>query len=464
MLSVQDPSESVEDRLGTVAVVDVPVEDQHPFGAALGEGVRGGDSHVVEQAEAHRPVALGVVPGRAQAAEGEAAVAGEQALRGPGGASGRVERCFVGPCARPRCPGRSSRRPVGRTPRSHRCAPRCGRASMLARRPRAPRPARLPASRARSIAASIGDAGVRRSPDGRRCRAGARTGGDVEEHSRGTVAARLAQSTANPSSTSPSSAAEPPACTSRFAPPRRAAGPSWSRASRSPRAPATGPRAGWRRHWRPATPPSSTRSDTLEAGRGPAGRRRSRCSRARRRTRSHELQARGVQFDTDPEGGLALGLEGGHSARRIVHAGGSRDGARDHGLPRLRGGSRHGLAVLEGSVGRPAGATERNARESSPTPGEVSAPRHRPRHRGRRGAMGAHDQSLGGDRRRGRDGACRRGRVGRPRVLPVPSHRAVAARQRRRRQAHHRGRARRGGPCSTRAGSSSPTSSPHATR
>jgi L-aspartate oxidase len=39
-----------------------------------------------------------------------------------------------------------------------------------------------------------------------------------------------------------------------------------------------------------------------------------------------QLTERGVRFDTDPGGGLALGLEGGHSARRIVHAGGSETG------------------------------------------------------------------------------------------------------------------------------------------
>ena len=39
-----------------------------------------------------------------------------------------------------------------------------------------------------------------------------------------------------------------------------------------------------------------------------------------------QLMSRGVRFDTDPDGELALGLEGGHSARRIVHAGGSETG------------------------------------------------------------------------------------------------------------------------------------------
>jgi L-aspartate oxidase len=39
-----------------------------------------------------------------------------------------------------------------------------------------------------------------------------------------------------------------------------------------------------------------------------------------------DLQARGVDFDLDHEGRLALGLEGGHSARRIVHSGGAQTG------------------------------------------------------------------------------------------------------------------------------------------
>ncbi len=39
-----------------------------------------------------------------------------------------------------------------------------------------------------------------------------------------------------------------------------------------------------------------------------------------------ELRERGVAFDLDPGGELALGLEGGHAHRRIVHAGGSQTG------------------------------------------------------------------------------------------------------------------------------------------
>jgi L-aspartate oxidase len=39
-----------------------------------------------------------------------------------------------------------------------------------------------------------------------------------------------------------------------------------------------------------------------------------------------ELRERGVAFDLDEDGELALGLEGGHTRRRIVHAGGSQTG------------------------------------------------------------------------------------------------------------------------------------------
>jgi L-aspartate oxidase len=42
----------------------------------------------------------------------------------------------------------------------------------------------------------------------------------------------------------------------------------------------------------------------------------------------HDLQSLGVRFDADRSGALALGLEGGHSRRRVAHAGGSATGRR----------------------------------------------------------------------------------------------------------------------------------------
>src|SRR5207237_3452361 len=44
--------------------------------------------------------------------------------------------------------------------------------------------------------------------------------------------------------------------------------------------------------------------------------------------RVRELESLGVSFDADRHGRLALGLEGGHSTRRVVHAGGSATGRR----------------------------------------------------------------------------------------------------------------------------------------
>ena len=72
--------------------------------------------------------------------------------------------------------------------------------------------------------------------------------------------------------------------------------------------------------------PDRHAADTLAAGRGLC-----RTSAVEVLTREapaavEQLMSRGVRFDTEPGGGLALGLEGGHSARRIVHAGGSETG------------------------------------------------------------------------------------------------------------------------------------------
>ncbi|MEA2194989.1 MAG: L-aspartate oxidase, partial [Solirubrobacteraceae bacterium] len=41
-----------------------------------------------------------------------------------------------------------------------------------------------------------------------------------------------------------------------------------------------------------------------------------------------DLERLGIRFDADRRGVLALGLEGGHSRRRVVHAGGSATGRR----------------------------------------------------------------------------------------------------------------------------------------
>jgi hypothetical protein len=80
-------------------MVDVPVEDKdslHPMGL---NRMGGGHRHVVEQAEAHRPIAFRVVAGRTQATEGEAPIR-QQPLHSDHRAAGRMQRRLPGPGAR----------------------------------------------------------------------------------------------------------------------------------------------------------------------------------------------------------------------------------------------------------------------------------------------------------------------------------------------------------------------------
>lgn len=76
----------------------------------------------------------------------------------------------------------------------------------------------------------------------------------------------------------------------------------------------------------PDDSPAAHAADTIAAGRGL-------CRTAAVQALTEEspavvrdLIARGLEFDLDQEGRLALGLEGGHAHRRIVHAGGSQTG------------------------------------------------------------------------------------------------------------------------------------------
>ena len=68
--------------------------------------------------------------------------------------------------------------------------------------------------------------------------------------------------------------------------------------------------------------------DTLTAGRGLTRRAAAETLTDEAADRVRELQQLGVHFDADRRGELALGLEGGHSRRRIIHAGGSATGRR----------------------------------------------------------------------------------------------------------------------------------------
>ncbi len=62
-----------------------------------------------------------------------------------------------------------------------------------------------------------------------------------------------------------------------------------------------------------------------------------------------QLRRRGVRFDTEPDGELALGLEGGHSARRIVHSGGSETGRAITGRLAELVAAEPAIEVLEGA-------------------------------------------------------------------------------------------------------------------
>jgi L-aspartate oxidase len=68
--------------------------------------------------------------------------------------------------------------------------------------------------------------------------------------------------------------------------------------------------------------------DTLKAGRALSRESAARVLCEDAPARVDHLQELGISFDADRHGALALGLEGGHSHRRVVHAGGSATGRR----------------------------------------------------------------------------------------------------------------------------------------
>jgi L-aspartate oxidase len=76
----------------------------------------------------------------------------------------------------------------------------------------------------------------------------------------------------------------------------------------------------------PGDSPAQHAADTIAAGRGLCRPSAVRTLVEEAPAAVAELRARGLSFDLDPDGELALGLEGGHAHRRIVHAGGSQTG------------------------------------------------------------------------------------------------------------------------------------------
>jgi L-aspartate oxidase len=74
--------------------------------------------------------------------------------------------------------------------------------------------------------------------------------------------------------------------------------------------------------------PAQHLEDTVTAGRGLVRRSAAEVLCEEAPARFADLEALGVRFDADRHGNLALGLEGGHGIRRVVHAGGSATGRR----------------------------------------------------------------------------------------------------------------------------------------
>ncbi|HWM64183.1 MAG TPA: FAD-dependent oxidoreductase [Solirubrobacterales bacterium] len=76
----------------------------------------------------------------------------------------------------------------------------------------------------------------------------------------------------------------------------------------------------------PGDSPARHAADTIAAGRGLCRPSAVEALTEEAPAAVRDLRERGLAFDLDPDGELALGLEGGHTRRRIVHAGGSQTG------------------------------------------------------------------------------------------------------------------------------------------
>jgi L-aspartate oxidase len=107
--------------------------------------------------------------------------------------------------------------------------------------------------------------------------------------------------------------------------------------------------------------PARHLQDTLIAGRGLVRRSAAEVLTEEAPERFRDLEALGVRFDADRHGNVALGLEGGHSMRRVVHAGGSATGRRilrqlsadvvEHPGIEILEGARAGSLIADGAVG-----------------------------------------------------------------------------------------------------------------
>ncbi len=93
-------------------------------------------------------------------------------------------------------------------------------------------------------------------------------------------------------------------------------------------------------------------ADTERAGRGATRRSAAAVLVREAPERLRDLQALGLRFDANRFGELVLGLEGGHTVRRIVHAGGSATGRRMLRQLSALVAEHASIAVLEGEAGR----------------------------------------------------------------------------------------------------------------
>jgi L-aspartate oxidase len=94
--------------------------------------------------------------------------------------------------------------------------------------------------------------------------------------------------------------------------------------------------------------PAQHLADTLSAGRGAVRESAARVLCEEAPAAVEDLARLGVTFDADRTGRLALGLEGGHSRRRIVHAGGAATGRRIIRQLSALAAENERIAVLEG--------------------------------------------------------------------------------------------------------------------
>jgi L-aspartate oxidase len=123
--------------------------------------------------------------------------------------------------------------------------------------------------------------------------------------------------------------------------------------------------------------------DTERAGRGAVRRSAAEVLVSEAPECVHDLQALGMRFDADRQGRLALGLEGGHSVRRVVHAGGSATGRRLLRALAALVVAEPRIAVLENTRARALWMEDDATAPANPADSDSIAPSQQPADRGR---------------------------------------------------------------------------------